>query len=74
MINENIALANKRTRAILLSLAYILLHCVLAREHGSCAHPRSFPPNPQKLQIKEIMHTLKTQKSTDKDSSGSFIC
>ena len=45
MILENVALANKRTEPSLLNLAYILLHCVLAREHGSSAHSRS-PPNP----------------------------
>ena len=45
MIIENIALANKRTEPSLLNLACIVLHCVLAREHESCAHSRS-PPNP----------------------------
>ena len=44
MIIENIALANKRTRAILVKpCMYIIALCVLAHEHESCAHPRSFP-------------------------------
>ena len=62
MIIENIALANKRTRAILLSLACILLHCVLAREHESCAHSRYLPQNLQKQEIPKITTTSRIQK------------
>ena len=62
MIIQNIALANKRTRAILLSLAFILLHCVLAREHGSCAHSRYLPQNLQKQEIPKITTTSRIQK------------
>ena len=47
MIIEIVALVNKRTQAILVKpCMYIIASCVLVREHGSCAHPRSFPPKP----------------------------
>ena len=63
MIIENIALANKRTRAIPVKpCMYIIALCVLAREHGSCAHSRSSPKNPQKQEILKITHTTRIQK------------
>ena len=63
MILENIALENKRTRATLVKpCMYINASCVLAREHGSCAHSRSFPQNPQKQEILEITTTTRIQK------------
>ena len=40
-------LVNKRTRSIFVKpCMYIIAFCVLAREHGSCAHSRSLPPKP----------------------------
>ena len=62
MIFEKLLSQIKEPEPSLFSLACILLHCVLAREHGSCAHSRSFPQNPQKQEIRRITTTTRILK------------